>query len=227
MLPLMVAFEMGSDEKAKPRRGINAPEPHWSLSAPPSRSGSFTAQPPGAPAAFSAKPLVPPGWGRAAHSTLPKAAPPSSWHSKVFVLFCPPHSLMTSAFGRLPLTAQPLFPAGSHHSSSLPAAALALQYSIGAFKQPSHYLRSFPPAAPFACLLPGCLTPSSLKPLAPAGLCNHLWAHIPGSTTLHNPQEKAKLLFLSLGSLSRCFPNVSSVMSKGTLVPVPSCCVLL
>lgn len=48
-----------------------------------------------------------------------KAVPLSFWHFKVFVLFCLPHLVMTSAFGRMPLTPQPFSPAVSHHNFAL------------------------------------------------------------------------------------------------------------
>lgn len=48
-----------------------------------------------------------------------KAVPLSFWHFKVFVLFCLPHLVMTSAFGKMPLTPQPFSPAVSHHNFAL------------------------------------------------------------------------------------------------------------
>lgn len=48
-----------------------------------------------------------------------KAVPLSFWHFKVFVLFYLPHLVMTSAFGRMPLTPQPFSPAVSHHNFAL------------------------------------------------------------------------------------------------------------
>lgn len=59
-------------------------------------------------------------------------------------------------------------------------------------------------------------------------LCSHL-QRTTGSKilyqVLHNSQEKVKSIFLSLNSLTRCFPKVAFLIPRKTVVPAFSHCV--